>query len=402
MEKVTAIVQDIFKDNRKMKNKIMIFSTLLLSVFVSCNKTESKLLVSKVYFEEKEKTVELSSGAFMNIEINSRLSSLPKGEGHIIYSIGDESLVRKYNAKHGTQCIYIGNDFADFSITKSAIRKGSVYTDKVVLQLNNLDKMEGGKVYILPIKIQSSTVPIMRGSDVKYLIVKAPVHINNVWKLDSDHIFVPIPMDYKFESVTYEALVNFDFFGPNNTIMGTEGTLILRVGDRDGGKAINWPQVAGEKDIYTKNGLDSQRWYHLAFTFDGATGKAIMYVNAQKQVEAVWDSKGFMLGSGVKFMIGKVAGFMWGERPLYGMMSEVRLWNVARSANEIKNNMLIVDPKSEGLYAYYKLDGKDQFKGEDGKWYIKDASGHYNMNGLANGGKSPLKFNKLEEPVKIK
>ncbi len=69
-----------------MKNKIMIFSTLLLSVFVSCNKTESKLLVSKVYFEEKEKTVELSSGAFMNIEINSRLSSLPKGEGHIIYS----------------------------------------------------------------------------------------------------------------------------------------------------------------------------------------------------------------------------------------------------------------------------------------------------------------------------
>ncbi len=96
----------------------------------------------------------------MNIEINSRLSSLPKGEGHIIYSIGDESLVRKYNAKHGTQCIYIGNDFADFSITKSAIRKGSVYTDKVVLQLNNLDKMEGGKVYILPIKIQSSTLSL--------------------------------------------------------------------------------------------------------------------------------------------------------------------------------------------------------------------------------------------------
>ena len=55
------------------------------------------------------------------------------------------------------------------------------------------------------------------------------------------------------------------------------------------------------------------------------------------------------------FSIGPVLGFMWGERPFSGMMSEVRLWTVPRTANQIKENMLGVDANSEGLLFYYKL-----------------------------------------------
>jgi Domain of unknown function (DUF1735). len=385
-----------------MNNKSILFSAMALAALVSCNNLEDKLLETKVFFDEKELSIELPEEEFLNVDINSRLSSVPEEDGHITYSIGEESDVAAYNAKHGTEGIFIGEEFAKFSNTESLIKKGSVHTDKVQLKISNLDKMEGGKVYVLPLRIKTSTVPVMQGADVKYLIVKAPVKITSAWSLASNHISVPIPVAYQFTSVTYEALVYFNYFGGNNTIMGTEGTLILRVGDTGGGKARNWPQVAGEKDIYTTDGLETGRWYHMAFTFDGATGKAILYVNAEKKVEATWDSKGFALGSGVTFMIGKVAGFMWGERPFYGMMSEVRLWNVARSANDLKNNMLKADPASEGLYAYYKLDGTDQFQGEDGRWYIKDASGHENMNGLSNGGSSPLSFKSLDEPIAVK
>ena len=63
-------------------------------------------------------------------------------------------------------------------------------------------------------------------------------------------------------------------------------------------------------------------------------------------------------GADYGFSVGMVPRFMWGTRPLNGYMSEVRLWNVARTANQIRENMLSVDPASAGLLAYYKLDGE--------------------------------------------
>lgn len=65
-----------------------------------------------------------------------------------------------------------------------------------------------------------------------------------------------------------------------------------------------------------------------------------------------------------------------------------------------QGNMITVDPKSEGLAAYYKLNGTDQF--QDGEtWKVKDASGH-GMDGLVNGGDKALGIVELDEPITIK
>ena len=40
-------------------------------------------------------------------------------------------------------------------------------------------------------------------------------------------------------------------------------------------------------------------------------------------------------------------------------MSEVRLWSVARTANQIRENMMFVDSGSDGLVGYWKLNGED-------------------------------------------
>ena len=90
---------------------------------------------------------------------------------------------------------------------------------------------------------------------------------------------------------------------------------------------------------------------------------------------------------------------MWGERPFYGYMSEVRLWNVARTENQIKQNMLNVDPNSDGLAAYYKLNGTDPLK-SGGTCYVKDASPN-GMDGLANGGGSALNIIDLETQMAL-
>lgn len=77
---------------------------------------------------------------------------------------------------------------------------------------------------------------------------------------------------------------------------------------------------------------------------------------------------------------------MWGTRPFNGYMSEVRLWNVVRTANQIKENMLGVDPDSDGLVAYYKLDGT-----------VEDASG----NGMEPEDMSAPSFVDLDNPIAI-
>jgi hypothetical protein len=62
--------------------------------------------------------------------------------------------------------------------------------------------------------------------------------------------------------------------------------------------------------------------------------------------------------------------------------------------------MLNVDPNSDGLAAYYKLNGTDQFE-SGGTCYVKDASPN-GMDGLANGGGSALNIIDLETPIAIK
>ena len=160
--------------------------------------------------------------------------------------------------------------------------------------------------------------------------------------------------------------------------------------------------IAGTKQYHSTQAFETGKWYHVAFTYDQPSGKTVLYINGSKAAESTWDTPSFDLaseGSG-GFFIGKVAGFMWGERPFYGYMSEVRLWNVARTENQIKQNMLNVDPNSDGLAAYYKLNGTDQFE-SGGTCYVKDASPN-GMDGLANGGGSALNIIDLETPIAIK
>ena len=91
------------------------------------------------------------------------------------------------------------------------------------------------------------------------------------------------------------------------------------------------------------------------------------------------------------FYIGRIYGFKWGERPFHGKMSEVRVWSVARTENQLKQNMLGVVPASEGLALYYKLDGSETQEGG----VIKDATGR--INGTTNG----ITIKTLDAPIAI-
>lgn len=360
---------------------------------VSCQDSESDLLKQKVYFDGNLQKVEMpDTGSSLDVDITSRLSNKQDGAVDVSYSLADSSLVALYNSKYGTDYVAFKHQNVTFSKTSSTIAAGSIYADKVSLKLNNLDQLAEGKNYMLPIKLHSSSTPVIDGEDVEYIILAKPVKITKAGDFYNKYISVKFPAGTYFKSFTYEALVHSIWWGSNCTIMGSEGLMIFRVGDVGGGISSGILQAAGRQHYEAPEKLSIDKWYHVALTYDQATGKTVMYLNGTKWAESAWNIPGFDPNADVGFNIGKIPGFPWGERPFYGYMSEIRVWSVARSENQIKQNMLSVDPKSDGLELYFKLNGSETVNGNK----IKDSAKGIEC---TTGG---LEFTTLAQPLTMK
>ena len=175
-------------------------------------------------------------------------------------------------------------------------------------------------------------------------------------------------------SVTYEALVYAERWKNLGTIMGNEGTLIMRTGDLNhpdnelqmaGSVALQMPDVS----IFLLN-----QWYHVAITYGASAGMSTLYLNGEKIAEKTVGSLTFDLNE--RFCIGYAYDYDR-YRKWNGFMSEVRLWSVARTANQIRENMMFVDSGSDGLVGYWKLNGED-IEQRDGVWYVLDQSPNHN------------------------
>ena len=92
-------------------------------------------------------------------------------------------------------------------------------------------------------------------------------------------------------------------------------------------------------------------WYHLAFVYDGTT--FTIYRNGEQDVKFDPPSpKGGEVRINFVQMISSGSYF-----PDKCGMSQVRLWNVARTPNQIKNNMFFaINPENPDLIAYWPMD----------------------------------------------
>ena len=70
------------------------------------------------------------------------------------------------------------------------------------------------------------------------------------------------------------------------------------------------------------------------------------------------------------FQIGASYG---GGRYLYGYVAEVRVWTRALSQSEIANNMNYVDPSSDGLLAYWRM---NRWEANGSGNRVPDETGH--------------------------
>jgi hypothetical protein len=109
---------------------------------------------------------------------------------------------------------------------------------------------------------------------------------------------------------------------------------------------------------YPMSNFSLNTWYHIAATWDGATGTTLaIYVNGVK-VTGAPTSVG-SLATGPTNPTGTFRMGDWSDaahRYLIGTIDEARVWSTQRSASQIKAGMYgTTDPASPGLIAYYQF-----------------------------------------------
>lgn len=169
---------------------------------------------------------------------------------------------------------------------------------------------------------------------------------------------------------TYEALVYHEGGWKSlNTIIGIDGYFMIRCGDD--GIQKNEIQIATSADDSNEETklnsgvlLDENKWYHIAVTFSKGTIK--LYVDGEEKgtlVASNTSKRSFNRehtdepggwGATRCFWVGYSCG---ASRCWNGMMSEIRIWNKALTASDlkVKNHFYTVDAKSSGLVAYWKF-----------------------------------------------
>ncbi len=330
----------------------------------------------------------------------------------------DPSLVDRYNARYGTAWTMLDAKYYTLSSETATIAAGKTTSETLTLRLQNLlgegaeqtGALPLDETYLVPVTIAQSSVPTLGTSSTVWYVVKRSSNITVAAQLgEGNWINFPTLDKYGANSqawngltaMTYEALIYIDQFATSDetstpvsisSVMGVEQYLLLRIGDTnferqqlqfDGsGSGSQFGKFPGSDA--SKN-LAAGRWYHVACTYDQATQTVRIYVDGQIQSEETGvgvasstednrinlamralhdfylknptpdnEKKYGGFGDAYQFFIGR----SYNEyRPLNGKIAEARVWSVARTPEQIWENMYeIADPESDPtLLGYWKF-----------------------------------------------
>ncbi len=215
-----------------------------------------------------------------------------------------------------------------------------ITTDNATITVNNNDNDEA--VYDFAITgRQISTLPTsVRG---------------NMMSFNNNHVSVPNNAAFQFADGTIEFWVKPTF----STSPGYNPCLISnRNGGGAAGTRYSYHMQGGKTgiDLYNGSGVtgwastfNTNQWYHIAIVESGTTVE--VFVNG---ISLGTRTTGSSAVTGVPFNIGSAGGA--NIEPFVGNIDEVRVWNIARTQAQIRENMHLTLAGTEtGLVAYYQF-----------------------------------------------
>lgn len=355
---------------------------------------------------ERTKLLYVSTELGYTEVINASIAKPAEEDVNILYDV-DEDLVAVYNEIYHDNAVILPHENYYFSSYRDKINKGDVNSASITIEFIDVLDLDKDVRYVLPVKIKESNMKILETRATKYYIFQGANLVNIVADMHDNYCDIDWQnpgVVTNLQEVTMEALVNANWSmecGDHMcTIMGIEGYFLMRVGDV--GHEKNEFQFCGYPNGIANGPLiDYNKWTHIALTVSVATGEVILYINGVRQPQSTkvdtgnWKSKGgisFDIDESVcNYPLFHIGTAYNNTRNLCGYLAECRIWNRVLSADEIAEQKIhpyYVDPKSDGLVAYWKF---NEGSGSE----IIDRTG----NGNNAKAKYPIKWVEMTLPV---
>ncbi len=377
-------------------SKLHLMMFFVIVVFVGCKNDDiyDSDFDSKLYIDQSQKvSTILVKGGLGDFTKTLRVSSAKKVVQRVdlAFKVSPE-LVETYNSFYYDKAVVLPAENYETGKMEAYIPANGVKSTDIDITFKDLKNLDREQVYVLPVtmdKVEGAEV-LVSGRN-HFFVFKGAALINVVGDIESNFLSVQWTNPAALQGLkdfTVECLIrvrNFDKL--ISTVCGIEGQFLLRIGDA--GFPSNQLQIAANNGNWpsgeSSKGIATNEWVHIALTCSQTDGAKI-FQNGKLQSESVSKKWTLNWGGNSNFFIGKSYD---NNRDLRGEMSELRIWNYARSKDEIAENPYFVDPASQGLVAYWKFD-------EGSGALVKDYSVNGN-NAVANG---VLKWTQVSLPEK--
>lgn len=307
-------------------------------------------------------------------------------------AVVDKSLVATYNKAYYDNAELLPDSCYEVNEATMTINPGSVKSSEASFTFKGLGSLDRSKVFVLPVSVQTSDIEMIASEKNYYYVFKAGALINVVADIVDNYLeiypWANVDRVRGMKQITMEALIYPRTLDKQiSTIMGIEGQFLMRIGDA--GLPSNQIQIATNygNTSNAKLQLQTNTWTHVAMTYDYESGDMDFYFNGKLVYQGVSNGSINLVGNGSdrNFLVGKSYD---DNRDFDGYISEVRVWDVVRTQEEIAANIYTVDPTSTGLVAYWKFD-------EGAGASVADASGNGNTLKAQNG---PLLWHNVSLP----
>ena len=305
-------------------------------------------------------------------------------------------LIDEFNRTTRRSCQVPPSESYQIEGADAVIKAGRAQSTQIKLKAN-ASSLQDGVSYCLPITIKqpSGSMQILETSRTAYIMFKKVIHtkvavLNGSSAFDIKPFWDEATSPVKaLNQLTLEMKVCPTGLSDGkgiSSIFGCEENFLFRFGD---GASIAGNQLSLAKasigqpahpnsknhyDMKFDRTFENNEWFHLACTYDGIYLRIYINGTLANSIETKggtinlstaydgyeWNKDGFA--------IGRSAGY---SRFFKGYISECRVWSVPRTMSQIQDGMDYVDPKSEGLLAYWRFNGETQPDGT-----IRDETGH--------------------------
>lgn len=363
---------------KKIKNNLFIaaFSFMGMINLASCENAEKGAIENAIYVSEANQNIDKK----VPIDDKGAVTTLTVRAANVVSSKivvsfkKDESLLDNYNKRYGTNYKALPDNMYEIvdPVVEIAAGEVSALSTNVKFKPLTEEMTSSGDKFALPVviaDIQGGLSALDNAKGIIYLLDQVIVtSVPVIGKIGG--VGAPIvallntrETDYNLATWAFEMRVNMSRLGEGVGILQNQsiwrvtvpqgykevdGEVFIRFGASNlDGRTLQVKMKGGSAQLECKTVFNAKQWYHLAFVSNGT--KVSVYVDGELDSTIDLPAGNFHFGG--PFKICSTPNYFAAEL----MVSEVRFWTREISQSEIKNNMFAINPQSEGLEGYWKM-----------------------------------------------